>query len=83
MVQGSVQGVGFRWSCLVEARRLGVRGWVRNRSDGSVEVVAEGDPEAVGALVDWLHHGPRYARVTSVRVSPAQPQGWSGFEVEP
>ena len=83
VVQGAVQGVGVRWSCATQARGLGVRGWVRNRSDGAVEVAAEGDADAVAALVAWLQHGPRYADVRSVAVSETPAQGWSGFEVEP
>lgn len=83
VVHGFVQGVGFRWSTLHEARRLGVAGWVRNRDDGSVEVVAEGAEASVDALVAWLHHGPRSASVSRVEVGQAQPQGYAGFEVEP
>jgi acylphosphatase len=58
-----VQGVGFRASAAHEARRLGVGGWVRNLPDGSVELEA---PTAVDALVSWVGHGPRGARVTGV-----------------
>lgn len=83
VVEGVVQGVGFRWACTAEARRLGVRGWVRNRTDGALEVAAEGEADAVAALVDWLHDGPRYAHVDLVTVHPAPVRGWSGFEAEP
>lgn len=62
-VYGRVQGVGFRWSTCMEARRLGVDGWVCNRRDGSVEILAQGNVQAVIALVDWARHGPAYARV--------------------
>ncbi len=83
MVHGDVQGVGFRWWTAREAARLGVRGWVTNRDDGTVEVHAEGDPAAVDALVAGLRQGPRWARVVRVVVADEDPAGWSGFEVEP
>ena len=67
-VRGRVQGVGFRASAAHEARRLGVAGWVRNRPDGTVELEGRGTPAAVDALVAWLGHGPRGARVTGVDV---------------
>jgi acylphosphatase len=66
VVRGRVQGVGFRASAADEARRLGVEGWIRNLPDGSVELEARGAPAAVEALVSWLSHGPRGARVTGV-----------------
>ena len=83
VVSGWVQGVGFRWSVSREARRLGVRGWVRNRSDGTVEVVAEGPEDAVAALVAWCRSGPGGAQVTGVDVTDEAPEGLSGFEIEP
>ncbi|WIM55513.1 acylphosphatase [Pantoea anthophila] len=73
-VYGRVQGVGFRYSTQAEARALGVLGYARNLEDGSVEVLAWGEAEKVGALIDWLKAGgPRSARVDSVRVEPHQP----------
>lgn len=76
---GRVQGVAFRATCEQEAQRLGVAGWVRNETDGSVEVHAEGEREAVDSLVDWCRHGPSGARVDDVEASPAEPTGGSGF----
>jgi acylphosphatase len=67
-VKGSVQGVGYRYSTLLEAERLGLSGSVRNLPDGSVEAVAEGDRAAVEALVAWCRSGPGSARVRSVDV---------------
>ena len=64
---GKVQGVGFRWFVVGEAERLGLRGWVRNAPDGSVEVEMEGPVEAVNALLARLAVGPPAARVTSVQ----------------
>ena len=66
VVTGRVQGVGFRYTTVDEARRLGVRGWVRNEPDGSVEVEVEGERAAVEALVRFLHGGPPGARVEDV-----------------
>ena len=65
-VMGRVQGVGFRYFVLREAETLGVAGWVRNRADGSVEVLAAGSNEALESLRHRLDEGPRSSRVTSV-----------------
>ena len=63
---GRVQGVGFRYSALAEARRLGVHGWVRNAQDGAVELLAEGDEPCLRRLVTWCHTGPPGALVNAV-----------------
>ena len=76
LVRGRVQGVGFRWFVRQRARELGVRGWVRNRSDGSVEVQADGESAALEALRASLAAGPPGAHVTAVDELPegeAQP----------
>jgi acylphosphatase len=80
-VDGRVQGVFFRDSCAREARALGVSGSVRNRSDGGVEAVFEGEPGAVDQLVAWCHHGPPRAVVTAVRAVEETPQGDRWFRV--
>ncbi len=72
-VTGRVQGVGFRWSAVNEARRLGLRGRVRNAADGSVEVEAEGDAGALAEFFAWLRRGPSGAWVTGVEVDPPGP----------
>jgi len=66
VVHGRVQGVGFRAATHETGRRLGLQGWVRNRPDGAVEVRAQGAPDALEQLHDFLRHGPRMARVTNV-----------------
>ncbi len=68
-IRGLVQGVFYRDSTRREAQRLGLRGWVRNRSDGSVEAVARGPSEQVAALIDWCHEGPAPARGVEVGVT--------------
>lgn len=82
VVHGDVQGVGFRWSCARAAEILGVHGWVLNRADGAVEIVAEGDPSAVDELVTWAHHGPRHAVVSRVEVIEEAPQGLRDFQLK-
>jgi acylphosphatase len=67
-VSGRVQGVAFRASARRQARLLGLTGWVCNRTDGTVEILAEGERTALQQLVDWCHQGPPAARVTRVEV---------------
>ena len=72
IVEGHVQGVGFRWFVRQEARRLGVAGWVRNLPDGSVELTAGGEASAVRRLIDHVRVGPDSADVTAVRAEDVQ-----------
>jgi acylphosphatase len=85
IARGRVQGVGFRASTAHEARRLGLRGWVRNRLEGDVEVLAGGNAAAVDSLLTWLGHGPRGARVSGLDVddspSPAELENLEGFAI--
>lgn len=81
-VEGRVQGVGFRFECIRVATRLGLRGWVRNMVDGSVELVAEGEQEAVDQMTAWARQGPCGAQVSACRVTPETPTGeFESFEV--
>lgn len=68
LISGRVQGVGFRESMCRQAEGLGALGWVRNRHDGRVEAVIDGEAEAVKALLRWAHRGPPAARVDAVEV---------------
>lgn len=81
VVSGRVQGVYFRENARRRAEAAGVAGWVRNRADGTVEAVFEGEREAVERLVAFCEQGPRGARVDRVDVAAEQPQGVAGFRV--
>ena len=79
-IEGHVQGVGYRWWAVEAARSLGLNGWVRNRHDGSVEILAIGEPTAIDDLAAACAMGPRAARVTAVVRSVAKDDGATGFE---
>jgi acylphosphatase len=81
LVRGRVQGVFFRQSVRERARTHGVSGWVHNRSDGTVEAVLEGPPEAVERVIGYCRTGPSYAQVERADVSDEVPEGLSGFEI--
>jgi acylphosphatase len=81
VVSGRVQGVFFRDTARERARAHGVAGWVRNRADGSVEAVFEGERDAVERLVRFCETGPPRASVSGVDVSEEEPEGLSGFDV--
>jgi acylphosphatase len=81
IVSGRVQGVFFRDTCERMAAGLGVRGWVRNRPDGTVEVVAEGPRDAVDSLLDWCREGPPRARVDRLDLTDEPVVGERGFRV--
>jgi len=75
IIQGIVQGVAYRYHMTEAARRLGACGWVRNRSDGTVEALVSGDATAVAAIIAWARHGPPSARVSHVAVELAEESG--------
>ena len=80
-VRGMVQGVFFRVETRDRARSLGLSGWVRNASDGTVRAAFEGDHERVASMVDWCGRGPRGAHVQDVEVTWANPEGEKGFTI--
>jgi acylphosphatase len=83
LVKGRVQGVGFRWFVEYEAQRIGVGGWVRNRDDGAVEVLASGSDAQLDSLYDRLREGPRAARIDRIEVDEAAPfSGYQTFQIE-
>ena len=82
IVRGVVQGVNFRATAVREASRLGISGRVWNRDDGGVEVIAEGDDQALRSFQSWLNAGPRGARVSEVeRIDLGGKQRYEGFNI--
>ena len=82
LVHGRVQGVGFRYSAVREAHRLRINGWVRNASNGDVEVWAEGTPEKLASFLGWLKKGPQFSRIDSVDTVEKNCKGYYDFNVE-
>jgi acylphosphatase len=81
-VRGRVQGVGFRYSAVREAGRLGVKGWVRNAVNGDVEIWAEGSAGQLEVFSRWLRRGPQFARVDAVEQMEQPSRGYKDFGVE-
>ena len=82
-IAGQVQGVGYRLWATRTAASLGLRGWVRNRRDGSVEALVTGAPETVATMIEAARKGPIGAQVTDVTVTPDKYDGSSGFAARP
>jgi acylphosphatase len=82
-ITGEVQGVGYRIWATRTASALELRGWVRNRSDGSVEALVIGEDDAVARMIEACHEGPFGARVSAVAVSDADDDGSVGFTAKP
>lgn len=81
IVHGLVQGVFFRDYTMRQAAVLGLGGWVRNRRDGTVEAVIEGDADKVAAMIEWLHTGSPRSVVESLDVEEEEPRGEKGFDI--
>jgi len=83
IAHGRVQGVGYRAACADQATSLGLGGWVRNRTDGTVEVVASGTGQQLEALRRWMEQGPPAAQVSKVDVTAAPSQAFDRFDWRP
>jgi len=81
IVNGMVQGVGFRYYTEAQASGLGLGGYVRNMPDGAVEAEIEGDDDAVERMLTWLRRGPRSASVESVQVTDLAEHGEASFSI--
>lgn len=81
IIKGKVQGVFYRGSTREQAEHLGINGEVKNMPDGSVELIAEGNKEAVEQLIAWCHHGPQRAEVEEVIVKEGAIKGFKNFKV--
>jgi acylphosphatase len=81
VIQGNVQGVGFRFHTRKEAQKLGITGWVKNQPDGTVLIDAEGEIKNLGVFVAWCHKGPALARVHDVDVTEEPVKGYENFDV--
>ncbi|HEX2919581.1 MAG TPA: acylphosphatase [Bacteroidales bacterium] len=80
-ITGRVQGVGFRWNALREASSLGLTGFVRNMTDGSVYIEAEGRREVLELFAEWCKTGPPHAHVKSIDVISTLPEGYNEFVI--
>ena len=72
VIRGRVQGVGYRYSMVDAAQALNVTGWVRNRRDGTVEALVQGEAAAIDAILAWCSHGPPSARVDAIDTMAAE-----------
>ena len=79
---GRVQGIGFRWSAVNEARTRGIKGFVKNLSDGSVYIEAEGSRKQLNAYVEWCRKGPGFGLVEAVKVDVFPPVNYIDFRIE-
>jgi acylphosphatase len=80
-IRGKVHGVGFRFSCMEAAYRFEIKGFVKNKSDGSVYVEAEGNEENLNQFIKWCHKGPAWARVMNVEVQGGELKNYKSFEI--
>jgi acylphosphatase len=82
-ITGRVQGVGYRAWMIRQASAFGLRGWVRNRADGSVEALVAGDEDRVVGMIEACREGPLGARVADVAIADADDDGSAGFSAKP
>jgi len=82
LIEGRVQGVGYRMSAQIAAQKIGVTGWVRNLRSGQVEMVAEGEPAQLEQLLEWTWQGPNFAQVTDINLEKLTATGeFTQFEI--
>tara|TARA_A100001391_G_scaffold73142_1_gene47026 strand:- start:10878 stop:11153 length:276 start_codon:yes stop_codon:yes gene_type:complete len=82
LISGRVQGVSYRYPAQQQAHQLGVTGWVRNLTDGRVELLIQGETEQLESMLKWAGQGPRFAEVTSLDISEQSPdQTFTDFEI--
>ena len=82
LIEGRVQGVGYRMSTQIAAQKIGVTGWVRNLRSGQVEMVAEGKPVQLEQLLEWAWQGPNFAQVTDISLEKLTATGeFTQFEI--
>ena len=81
MISGRVQGVSYRRSFEKKANKLSVKGWVRNKSDGTVEAEIQGQQEVIEALIAWAHTGPLFARVDHVQIEEIEREVYPEFNI--
>ena len=81
-ITGRVQGVGFRASTCRKAKKIGVAGFVRNEADGSVYIEAEGTEQELNKLLQWLQHGPRFARVDNVKKEEGTTKNYATLQIQ-
>lgn len=72
IIEGRVQGVWYRDSTRIRATELGIKGWVKNRPDGNVEIIAEGPESNIRKFIEWCHEGPPYAVVSKITETPQE-----------
>ena len=80
VIHGKVQGVFFRDSMKREAFRLSICGWVRNKPDGTVEAMVQGEKNSLELIVQWAHRGPEHARIERVEIDQGEGR-FNGFEI--
>ena len=82
LIEGRVQGVGYRMSAQIAAQKIGVTGWVRNLRSGQVEMVAEGEPAQLERLLEWAWQGPNFAQITDISLEKITATGeFTQFEI--
>jgi acylphosphatase len=81
LISGTVQGVGFRFHAVTTARSLGVKGFVKNLSDGKVYIEVEGTPEQIDNFINWCYQGPPRSRVHNVSIQEESLKNFKGFDV--